>query len=100
MAESLASALGAKLGRARAQELVGDAARRAGDEDVSLAAAATATPEILEALGEDGIAAALDPAAYLGSTEAIIDRALAAHRAGTSGGPSWSAARHPPSPPS
>jgi 3-carboxy-cis,cis-muconate cycloisomerase len=86
MSESLAGALGAKLGRARAQELVGEAARRAGDEGTSLAAAATATPEILEALGEDGIAAALDPASYLGSTEAIIDRALAAHRDRTTGG--------------
>jgi 3-carboxy-cis,cis-muconate cycloisomerase len=81
MSESLASALGAKLGRARAQELVGDAARRAGGEDTSLAAAAAATPEIFEALGEDGIAAALDPATYLGATEAIIDRAIAAHSA-------------------
>jgi 3-carboxy-cis,cis-muconate cycloisomerase len=84
MAESLATALGAELGRARAQELVGEAARRAGDEGTSLAAAAV-TPEILEALGEDGIVAALDPAAYLGSTEPIIDGAIAAHRARTGG---------------
>jgi 3-carboxy-cis,cis-muconate cycloisomerase len=81
MAESLASALGAELGRARAQELVGAAAQRAGDEGTSLAAAASATPEILDALGADGIAAALDPAGYLGATDELIDRALAAHRA-------------------
>jgi 3-carboxy-cis,cis-muconate cycloisomerase len=86
MSESLASALGPKLGRSRAQELVGEAARRAGGEHSSLAAAAAATPEILEALGEDGIAAALDPAAYLGSTEAIIDGALAVHRDRVAGG--------------
>lgn len=86
MSEALASALGAKLGRARAQELVGEAALRAGAEDLSLAAAAAATPEILEALGEDGIAAALNPAAYLGSTEAIIDRTIAAHHARSTGG--------------
>jgi 3-carboxy-cis,cis-muconate cycloisomerase len=85
MSEALASALGAKLGRSRAQELVGEAARRAGVEDTSLVAAAAATPEILGALGEDGIAAALDPAAYLGATEAIIDRAVAAHRTRTGG---------------
>ena len=85
MAESLAGALGARLGRSRAQELVGEAARRAGGEDISLAAAAAATPEILRALGEDGIAVALDPAAYLGSTEAIIDRTIAAHRARVAG---------------
>ena len=80
MAESLASALGEKLGRARAEELVGEAARRAGDAGNSLAAAAAGTPEIVEALGADGIAAALDPAAYLGQADALIDRALAAHR--------------------
>jgi 3-carboxy-cis,cis-muconate cycloisomerase len=85
MSESLAGALGAKLGRSRAQELIGEAARRAGNDDISLAVAAAATPEVLEALGEDGIAAALDPAAYLGSTGAIIDRAIAAHRTRTHG---------------
>jgi 3-carboxy-cis,cis-muconate cycloisomerase len=80
MAESLASALGEKLGRARAQELVGEASRRAVAERRSLADVAAATPAIADVLGADGIAAALDPAAYLGSTDAFIDRALAAHR--------------------
>ena len=97
MAESLASALGEPLGRARAQELVGEAVRRAsaggpaaeGTGGTSFADAATETPEILAALGADGIAAALDPAAYLGQTEGLIDRALVAHRAHrrSTGGP-------------
>jgi 3-carboxy-cis,cis-muconate cycloisomerase len=81
MSEALASALGERLGRARAQELVGEAARRAGDAGESLATAAAGTPEIVEALGADGIEAALDPAAYLGATDELVDRALAAHRA-------------------
>jgi 3-carboxy-cis,cis-muconate cycloisomerase len=109
MAESLASALGETLGRARAQELVGEAAKRVladgeshsgmasgsaagasrSPTDVavaragvglSLADVAAATPEIADALGADGIAAALDPAGYLGATDELIDRALAAHR--------------------
>jgi 3-carboxy-cis,cis-muconate cycloisomerase len=98
MSESLASALTETLGRARAQELVGEAAKRvmgagqppsaapsgsaaegAGGPSRSLADAAAATPEIVEALGVDGIAAALDPAGYLGATDELIDRALAAH---------------------
>ena len=90
MSESLASALGEKLGRARAQELAGDAARRAAAagagsgfaaSGASLALSAAESPEIVEALGAAGIEVALDPAAYLGSTEAIVDRAIAAHRA-------------------
>jgi 3-carboxy-cis,cis-muconate cycloisomerase len=80
MAESLAGALGAELGRARAQELVGEASRQAAAEGSSLAAAATAMPEIAVALGTAGLAAALDPVAYLGQTDELIDRALAAHR--------------------
>jgi 3-carboxy-cis,cis-muconate cycloisomerase len=81
MSESLASALGETLGRARAQELVGEAAERVlAGGDASLADVAAATPEIVDALGADGIAAALDPAGYLGATEELIDRALAAHR--------------------
>ena len=87
MSESLASALGAKLGRARAQELVGEAVRKAGGEDSSLATAAAASPEIAGALGADGIAAALDPAAYLGQAEEIVDRAIAAHHRRPTGGP-------------
>jgi 3-carboxy-cis,cis-muconate cycloisomerase len=80
MAESLASALGAKLGRARAQQLVGEASQRAAAASRPLSEAAAETPEIAEALGTDGIRAALDPAAYLGATDELIDRALAAHR--------------------
>jgi 3-carboxy-cis,cis-muconate cycloisomerase len=81
MAESLASALGETLGRARAQDLVVETSKRAGEAGQPLAEAAAETPEIVEALGTDGIAAALDPAAYLGQTDELIDRSLAAHRA-------------------
>jgi 3-carboxy-cis,cis-muconate cycloisomerase len=80
MAESLATALTEQLGRSRAQDLVGEASERTGAEGRSLAEAAAETPEIAGALGADGIARALDPAAYLGSSEELIDRAIAAHR--------------------
>lgn len=80
MAESLAGALAAELGWARAHELVGEVSRRAGASGRSLRDAAAATPEILAALDLGGIEAALDPAGYLGETGVLIDRALAAHR--------------------
>jgi 3-carboxy-cis,cis-muconate cycloisomerase len=80
MAEALATALGASLGRATAQELAQAASRRAAADGTSLAQAAAQLPEIVDALGQEGIAAALEPGAYLGVTERLIERALAAHR--------------------
>lgn len=80
MAESLASALGEKLGRAKAQELVGEASKRAAAEQLPLFQIATETPAIVDPLGRDDITAALDPVAYLGATDTLITRALAAHR--------------------
>jgi 3-carboxy-cis,cis-muconate cycloisomerase len=79
MAESLAAALGRELGRAEAQRLVTEASRRAAAEARTLAEVAAEAPEIVAALGTDGILAALDPAAYLGATDELIDRALTAH---------------------
>jgi 3-carboxy-cis,cis-muconate cycloisomerase len=79
MAESLAAALGRELGRAEAQRLVTEASRRAAAEARSLAEVAAEAPEIVAALGTEGILASLDPAAYLGATDELIDRALAAH---------------------
>jgi 3-carboxy-cis,cis-muconate cycloisomerase len=81
MAESLAGALGEKLGRAGAQVLVGEASKRAAAARRPLGEAAAETPEILDALGTAGIEAALDPVHYLGATDELIDRAIAAHRA-------------------
>jgi adenylosuccinate lyase len=39
-------------------------------------------PAVADSLGADGVDTALDPASYLGVTAELIDRALAAHRAG------------------
>jgi len=80
MAEALTTALTGELGRAAAHEHVSAASRRALDEGRPLLEVAAAVPEIAAALGEQGVAAALDPGAYLGSAGELVDRALAAHR--------------------
>jgi 3-carboxy-cis,cis-muconate cycloisomerase len=79
MAESLAAALGKELGRADAQALVAEISKRAAAESRALAEVAAEAPELVASLGTDGILAALDPASYLGATDELIDRALAAH---------------------
>jgi 3-carboxy-cis,cis-muconate cycloisomerase len=70
MTESVVTALTPSLGRAKAQDLVEDAARRVLDDGQSLR---DALPEL-----ED---AALAPESYLGAASELIDRALASHRA-------------------
>jgi 3-carboxy-cis,cis-muconate cycloisomerase len=82
MSESVAAALAPSLGRSRAQELVEQAARRSIDEGRGFREVLLGLPEVADALGPDGVDAALDPAGYLGVTAELIDRALAAHRAG------------------
>ena len=78
VAERLATVLTERLGRTEARTLVRDAALRAGASGRPLA-------EMVEALdtglSAEEIAAALDPATYLGSAGALVDRALARHRA-------------------
>jgi len=80
MAEALTLALGERIGPTEARRIVqkaGDQARTAGS---SLQQAAHADPRISAALSPAAIDQALDPAAYLGSADALIDRALAAFR--------------------
>jgi 3-carboxy-cis,cis-muconate cycloisomerase len=81
MSESVAAALAPSLGRAEAQAVVEQAARRSVDSGRGFREVLLGLPEVADALGPDGIDAALDPAAYLGVTAELIDRALAAHRA-------------------
>jgi 3-carboxy-cis,cis-muconate cycloisomerase len=69
MTESAVTALTPSLGRAKAQKLVEDAARRVLDEGVSLR---EALPDVDEQ--------ALAPESYLGVSSSLIDRALEAHR--------------------
>jgi 3-carboxy-cis,cis-muconate cycloisomerase len=86
MAEHVAAELAPALGRLAAHDLVAAAAARAAGEGTGLAEALRAdlgSAAALEAagIGESELAAALDPAAYLGATAEFISRALAAHEA-------------------
>jgi 3-carboxy-cis,cis-muconate cycloisomerase len=82
MSESVAAALTPALGRAQAQELVEHSARRSVQAGRGFREVLLELPDVSNALGEDGLDAALDPAGYLGVAGELIDRALAAHRAG------------------
>ncbi|MGE4427461.1 MAG: 3-carboxy-cis,cis-muconate cycloisomerase [Solirubrobacteraceae bacterium] len=81
MTEAVVAALTPTLGRLPAHDRVSAAARRAVDDGVPLRDVLRADPEIDGRLGTDGIDRALDPARYVGSAGAFVDRALAAHRA-------------------
>jgi 3-carboxy-cis,cis-muconate cycloisomerase len=80
MAESLSMALAASLGKQEAHHVVQAACERAVRQGTDLATVALADERISGALASDQIAAALDPASYLGSTDIFVDRALAAFR--------------------
>lgn len=75
MAEHVVVKLG---GTPQARALVDAACARAADEGGSLREALLAAPQVDLTPGE--VDAALDPAGYLGSAEAFVDRALRAHR--------------------
>lgn len=79
MSESVATALAPALGWQASQALVGQAAARAAQEDRPFRDALLDVPQVAERLGEDGVDAALDPRGYLGASDELIDRALAAH---------------------
>jgi 3-carboxy-cis,cis-muconate cycloisomerase len=85
MGEALTTALTDSLGRARAHQLVQEASRAALEQGASLRETVIELPEVLQAIGEDGIDTALRPESYLGSSAELIDRALAAHRARVKG---------------
>jgi 3-carboxy-cis,cis-muconate cycloisomerase len=79
MAESAAGPLMAGLGRTEAQDLVARLCRRAVQEGTTLRAELLADPQVKAVLSEAEVVAATEPADYLGSAPAFIDRALAAH---------------------
>ena len=81
LAERLSLLLAARLGRRRARALVEVASRRAAAGGRLLRDELLAEPEAATALSPAEVEDAFDPARYLGSTEAFVDRALAAHRA-------------------
>ncbi len=72
----LAERVALALGGAGAHDLVGEAAA----SGRPFAQALAERPEVRERLGEDGLAALLDPEGHLGEAVALVDRALDAHR--------------------
>jgi 3-carboxy-cis,cis-muconate cycloisomerase len=80
MAESLAYRLAPSMGRECAWRCVAQLAHRSADSGATFADAVRADPAVRRHLDEAAIAEALDPASWLGSSQALIDAALAAHR--------------------
>jgi 3-carboxy-cis,cis-muconate cycloisomerase len=78
LAESVSTVLAERLGRGEAKRVVGEAARRAA-ESGRLLREELVDDEAVDLSAEE-IDRALDPAGYLGSAEAFVDRALEAHR--------------------
>jgi len=77
LSERVVGALTGPLGRERATAAVQAAAARAASSG-SFAHELAADPLVAGELGLDELAALLDPGGYLGATDALIDRALAA----------------------
>jgi len=80
MAESLSMALAPRLGRQEAHHLVQTASQQAVARKTDLRAAALDDEQIRSALSPEEIDRALDPSAYLGSTDVFVARALASYR--------------------
>ncbi len=86
MAEALSMALAQRVGKAEALRLVQALCARAAEAGQDLDQAAHHDPAVTAAMSADEIDRALDPAAYLGSADALVDRALAGfHRLQPSG---------------
>jgi 3-carboxy-cis,cis-muconate cycloisomerase len=79
LSERVAGALAPALGRVAAHDLVAAAAAEALAASRPFGDVLAARPEVRPHLSPAQIAELLDPAAYLGSAGAFIDRALAAH---------------------
>jgi 3-carboxy-cis,cis-muconate cycloisomerase len=77
MAEAVMMGLAPQLGRARAHDVVHHACDVALRDAIPLAEALAREPAVTTRLDEAAIARLTDPAGYLGSTDAFIDRALA-----------------------
>lgn len=88
MAESVMLALGAKLGRLNAHQLVEAACHRASKDGTHLRDVLLQDPAVNAELTRAQIEHLLDPAAYLGQATAFVDRVLHAYRRRQDGSPS------------
>jgi 3-carboxy-cis,cis-muconate cycloisomerase len=82
MAENVTTVLTGALGRGDAHRLVEEACRVAAVEGRPLADVLAADRAVLDRLGRDGIARALDPATSLTAVPELVRRALHAHARG------------------
>ena len=80
MAENVTTVVVDRLGRLEAHELVGAASRRAADDGKPFREELLAEPVLRKQLSMEEIDTALDPARYLGSAGAFVDRALELYR--------------------
>jgi 3-carboxy-cis,cis-muconate cycloisomerase len=80
MAESLAMALAPHVGRTEAQRIVVALCERAVRSGMHLRQVALEEARVQSILSAEEIDRALEPAAYLGSSDVFIDRALASYR--------------------
>src|SRR5579859_2954194 len=80
MSESLTMTLARKVGRPEAFRIVQSIGKHISGLDKTLRQAALDDGDVRAVLSTEEIAVALDPAQYLGSSDAFIDRALAAYQ--------------------
>lgn len=80
LAEAVSMAIAKRVGRREAHRLVEAASRRAAEAGRPLRDELLDDAHILEHLRPEEIDRALDPASYLGSTKALIDRVLQRYR--------------------
>ena len=80
MTEALTMALAETMGRPEAYRIVDDVAGRAARGGIHLRAAAAADERVRSVMSLEQLGRVLDPSAYVGSADALIDRALEGHR--------------------
>jgi 3-carboxy-cis,cis-muconate cycloisomerase len=85
MSESVMMVLAERIGRSGAHDVVEAACARAAAAGRDLREELLAEPEVSAHLSPAEVDAALDPAGYLGSADAFIDRALRAYRTSNRG---------------
>jgi adenylosuccinate lyase len=81
MSERVMFALGDKLGKQTAHELVYEVAMRGVEQGITFEAALMADPQAKGALGRDELHALLDPTTYVGLAPTIVERVLAQAKA-------------------
>jgi adenylosuccinate lyase len=81
MSERVMFALGDKIGKQSAHELVYEVAMRGVEQGITFEAALMADPQAKGALGRDELRALLDPTTYVGLAPAIVERVLAETKA-------------------